>query len=163
LWETGEGHFFLKTDGIQTDQELTRGALVTEQVGLSGACSCGAVKYRSDADLRRVVNCHCNMCRKMNGGAFSSYAVIPRKLLVLSGSDNLAEYQVTAAARKYFCKKCGTPIFNTNEKYPGACMIYLGSLEGGANHEPSINVFSESMLGWVESIGSIARTDQRAS
>jgi hypothetical protein len=133
------------------------GGPVMEKSGLTGACSCGSVKYRADADLRRIVNCHCNMCRQMNGSAFSSYAVIPRKFLVLSGDDNVAEYQVTEAARKHFCRKCGTPLFNTNEKYPGACMIYLGSLEGSANHWPSLNVFCESMLGWVEDIASVTK------
>ena len=133
-----------------------------EKSGLTGACSCGSVKYRADADLRRIVNCHCNMCRQMNGSAFSSYAVIPRKFLVLSGDDNVAEYQVTEAARKHFCRKCGTPLFNTNEKYPGACMVYLGTLAGNERHLPSLNVFCESMLGWVENIGSIAKIEQGA-
>jgi hypothetical protein len=93
----------------------------------------------------------------MNGSAFSSYAVIPRKFLVVSGDENLAGYQVTVPARKHFCSKCGTPIFNTNEKYPGACMIYLGTLDGSGSHLPSLNIFSESMLGWVDTIGSMAR------
>jgi hypothetical protein len=130
--------------------------------GVSGACTCGSIKYHANADLRRIVNCHCNMCRKMNGSAFSSYAVIPRKLLVVSGDENLAAYQVTNSARKHFCRECGTPIFNTNEKYPGACMIYLGTLDGSGSHLPSLNIFSESMLGWVDSIGSMARVAQRA-
>jgi hypothetical protein len=135
---------------------------VTEKPSLNGACSCASVKYHADADFRRVVNCHCKLCRKMNGSAFSSYAVIPRKFLMLSGDENLAEYQVTEAARKHFCRNCGTPLFNSNEKYPGACMIYLGSLEESANHSPSLSVFCESMLGWVEDIGSITRIEKGA-
>ena len=131
---------------------------MTDQAGLAGGCSCGSIRYHANADLRRVVNCHCNMCRKMNGSAFSSYAVVPRKLLMLSGEDNLAAYQVTAAARRHFCKKCGTPLFNTNEKFPGACMIYVGTLDDGASHRPTINVYSESMLGWVLDAGTMTRT-----
>lgn len=126
---------------------------------LSGACSCGSVKYHVAADLRRLVNCHCNMCRKMNGSAFSSYAVIPHKALALSGEENMVQYHVTESARKHFCKKCGTPLFNVNVKYPAVCMLYLGSL-GSADHAPSVNVFCESMLGWVENIGSMTRIEQ---
>ena len=129
---------------------------------LSGSCSCGTVKFEAAADLRRLVNCHCNMCRKMNGSAFSSYAVIPHKVLALSGEENVAEYQVTKGATKHFCKKCGTPLFNTNVKYPGVRMLYLGSLEGSAIDAPSVNVFCESMLGWVEDIGSIEKIEQGA-
>lgn len=131
-----------------------------DQPALSGACKCGSVTFRADADLRRIINCHCNMCRQMNGSAFSTYAVIPRKLLVISGDENLGDYKVTVAARRYFCKKCGTPLFNTNEIFPGACMIYLGTIERSAGHLPSVNIFSESMLGWVETIGALAKFQQ---
>jgi hypothetical protein len=133
---------------------------MSEPSGLSGACSCGSVGFRANADLRRVLNCHCNMCRKMNGSAFSSYAIIPRKLLVLSGEEHVAEYQVTEAARKYFCRRCGTPLFNTNTRYPGACMIYWGALEGGASPTPSMNIYCESMLPWAAQIGSLRRLEQ---
>ena len=98
----------------------------------------------------------------MNGSAFSSYAVIPHKALALSGEENVSEYRVTEGARKHFCKKCGTPLFNVNVKYPGVCMLYLGVLEENAGHSPSVNVFCESMLGWVENIGSMTRIEQGA-
>jgi hypothetical protein len=129
---------------------------------LTGAGTCGLIKYHAEADLRRIVNCHCNMCEKMNGSAFSSYAVIPRKLPVISGEDSLGQFQVTESARKHFCRTCGTPLFNTNVKYPGACMIFLGTPEGRASHLPSLNVFSESMLRRVKNMGSITCVELRA-
>jgi hypothetical protein len=116
---------------------------------------CGAVTYRAHAEMRRVVNCHCDMCRRMNGSAFSSYAVIPFKTLELSGEEDLSAYAVTERATKHYCSRCGTPIFNLNSKYAGACMLYLGAIEGNQKYSPSLNVYCESMLSWLETLGSV--------
>ncbi|TIX39156.1 MAG: hypothetical protein E5V40_17365 [Mesorhizobium sp.] len=33
----------------------------------SGACLCGAVRFRTRGALRGVVYCHCSQCRRQNG------------------------------------------------------------------------------------------------
>jgi hypothetical protein len=128
---------------------------VTPMTTINGSCLCGSVKYRAATDVRHVVNCHCGLCRRMNGSAFSSYAVVPFKALDVFGEQNLAAYAVTQRATKKYCAKCGTPIFNLNSKYPGACMLYLGAIEGGDRYAPSVNVYCESMLSWLENVTSM--------
>ncbi len=91
----------------------------------------------------------------MNGSAFSSYAVIPLKNFELVGEANLGVYAVTERATKHYCSKCGTPLFNLNTKYPEACMLYLGAIEGSEKYAPSVNVYCESMLSWLESVTSL--------
>lgn len=134
-----------------------RKGLVTkaDMSDLSGACLCGAIRYRVTSGVRRVVNCHCSLCRRMNGSAFSSYAVVPHKALELRDEQSLARYAVTERATKHYCITCGTPIFNLNRKYLGACMLYLGSIEGGDVYFPSLNVYCESMLSWVQEVGAL--------
>jgi len=122
---------------------------------LTGRCRCGAVGLTATADARRIVNCHCNLCRRMNGAAFSSYVVIPHKTLSVRGEEHLGVYEVAPGARKHFCAKCGTPLFNVVSRYAGACMLYLGALEPQPTAAPSLNVYCESMLGWVDRIASI--------
>ena len=127
---------------------------------VSGSCKCGAVSYSVESDIRQVVNCHCNTCRKMNGSAFSSYAVVPQKYFSLSGQENVAEFQIAEGMLKHCCKKCGTPVYNLNSRYPKYCMIYLGSLENSASLVPSRNIYCESMLDWVEHIAAMENYDQ---
>ena len=91
----------------------------------------------------------------MNGSAFSSYAVIPYNALVVFGTSNLAAHCVTPRATKHYCNRCGTPLFNLNSKYAGACMLYLGSIERSEEYSPAINVYCESMLPWLEHVTSI--------
>ena len=43
---------------------------------LKGSCLCGGVKYEIDGELGAVTNCHCSLCRKMSGSAFSSGSTI---------------------------------------------------------------------------------------
>ncbi len=130
--------------------------------GFSGSCSCGAVTYRVATHPRRVVNCHCNMCRKMNGSAFSAYVAIPRKGLIVSGEGHLARYPVTGRAIKHYCKACGTPVFNLNARFPEAAMLHLGSVEPPATFVPSVNVYCESMLQWVKEMASMAKFEKGA-
>lgn len=121
----------------------------------SGSCLCGEVNYKLNSDIIRVVNCHCNFCRSHSGAAFSTYAALPFSSLEFTkGQEKLSAFQVREA-KKHFCSVCGTPIFNLNNKYPGACMIYLGTLKKSQEITPMVNVWCESKLGWVDTLSSI--------
>jgi hypothetical protein len=43
---------------------------------IEGQCNCGAVRYTTNGEVQIIVNCHCNMCRSINGAAFSTYVVV---------------------------------------------------------------------------------------
>ena len=120
-----------------------------------GACHCGSLRYSVIGEPLSVVNCHCGMCRSLNGGAFSSYVVIRQPDLVIDEKGSLRNYQVTESAEHQFCGICGTPIFNTNSKHPNLAMLYLGAVQPGTGLVPKINVWCESKLPWVDAIESI--------
>lgn len=124
---------------------------------LNGACYCGAVRYSVAGDVKRIVNCHCNMCRTMNGTAFSSYAIVNHaELVITQGQDAVSEYAVTDTGIKHYCSECGSPLFNTNiEKYGDYAMLYLGTL-GNSNELPEpINIFHEDRLVWTDSVAGL--------
>jgi hypothetical protein len=128
---------------------------------VEGQCNCGAVRYTANGEVQTIVNCHCNMCRSINGAAFSTYVVVKlAELSVDPNDDNLSRYRPTDNATKYFCASCGTPIFNTNEKYPGAAMLHFGTLTSYSSLTPSANIFCTSKLHWVDSIGGAKSFDE---
>lgn len=98
----------------------------------------------------------------MNGSAFSSYAVVAADdLSVVAGKESLSEYPVIKTATKHFCTRCGTALFNTNPgRYPGAAMIYLGTLAGGDKLRPAVNVYCDNKLAWVAPNGDAANVGQ---
>ena len=71
--------------------------------------------------------------------------------------EHIATYEVAPGARKHYCSKCGTPLFNLVSRYAGACMLYLGAIEPQLAGIPSLNVYCESMLNWVERVASIPK------
>jgi hypothetical protein len=121
----------------------------------SGSCVCSEIAYRINSDIKNIVNCHCSFCRSHSGAAFSSYATLPYvSLEITRGEESMSTYEVEGG-KKYFCSQCGTPIFNLNEKYPGACMIYLGTLDDTSDITPKMNIWYENRLAWVDEIPNI--------
>ncbi|NRB70113.1 MAG: GFA family protein [Vibrio sp.] len=116
-----------------------------------GSCQCKSVQFRVTGDFKRIVNCHCTLCRKMNGAAFSTYvAILTTDFDLISG--NLASCDVTENARKHFCGQCGTPIFNSNPRYAGLNILHLGSLDTESPQElkPEVNIYDESKVSWLD-------------
>ncbi len=120
------------------------------KTAITGSCFCKSVQYRIESSIAMAVNCHCNSCKKASGGAFASLAVVREKhLRITSGEDCLVTYQRSQSVAKHFCGCCGTPIFNRNSRYPGRCMLALGSLDNPSVVAPSVNVHCENRLAWV--------------
>jgi hypothetical protein len=123
---------------------------------ISGSCFCNAVKYKLNVTPKAVVNCHCNFCRKHSGAAFSTYAVVPEAALeITDGQHSISAFQIKENAHKHFCKQCGSPIYNKNERYQGLCMVYLGGISESTNIVPTANIYCESQLAWVPGIAEI--------
>lgn len=119
------------------------------------SCACGAVLCQFNIAALNVVNCHCNMCRQHNGTPFSTYVVFPLGGLNFEkGNDAIHSFRMNTA-EKHFCKNCGTPIYNTNEKYAGLGMVYLGALRNPDDYIPKANIWCESKLLWVENSSNI--------
>lgn len=126
----------------------------------TGSCACGAIEFTLNKKIRNIVNCHCNMCRRHNGSAFSTYAALAFSALEITKGEELLAKYAAGTGLKHFCKHCGTPLYNTNEKYAGACMIYFGSLHPSSEIRPQVNVWCENQLTWVSNVAEIPSLPQ---
>lgn len=128
---------------------------------LSGACGCGTVRYKITGPIRVVVNCHCNSCRKNNGTPYSTYCVVAQEdLNIVDGQKSVTTYAPSSGGKKRVCSKCGSPLYNAHDRYPGMYMIYYGSLSENANIIPNFNIYCENKLPWVENISAIKSFEQ---
>jgi hypothetical protein len=124
---------------------------------ITGSCSCGEIQYIITGRIKSVVNCHCDSCKKMTGAAFETIALVNETdIAFTNGEDALTAYQITERAKKYFCRHCGTPIYNLNSKIPRNCMVHIGSLDTPAMVKPTANLYCESMLQWAGEISALA-------
>jgi hypothetical protein len=80
----------------------------TGQIGLTGGCQCGAVRYRIDAAPVGNI-CHCRMCQKASGGPFMAFGGVPTESFVVTRGA-LAIFQSSDIAERGICSACGTPL-----------------------------------------------------
>jgi len=100
------------------------------------------------------------MCKNHNGSAFSTYVIFPaNSFKIISGEKFLGKYVANDGVKNY-CTKCGTPLFNMHDKYPGIRMIYIGTLNSTDGMEPRVNAWSENQLPWVASVSDIENLPQ---
>jgi hypothetical protein len=83
---------------------------------LKGACHCGAVKFRVDADISELTTCDCSLCAMRN----AVMAKVPEKALtIVEGESVLTLYQWnTRRAKHYFCSRCGIYVFHRKRSMP---------------------------------------------
>ncbi len=75
-----------------------------------GHCLCGAVRFRTQGDLSKIVACHCSQCRRQTGNFYAAVNVRDEKLTV-EGSENVAWYRASDWAGRGFCRTCGSALF----------------------------------------------------
>lgn len=128
---------------------------------ITGSCLCKSVKYVITGDIKSVLNCHCNTCKKITGGAFATIAITKEiNLEITEGQNCLTSYQISENSKKHFCGTCGTPIYNLHTKYPGFCMVQVGSFDNPSLVSPTTNIFCESMRPWVKKIAALKCFEQ---
>lgn len=75
-----------------------------------GGCLCGAVRYEVRGPMRGVVNCHCDMCRRLHG-AFGAFTKVENSALSLVSESGLVWFASSGQARRGFCRTCGANLF----------------------------------------------------
>lgn len=77
---------------------------------LKGSCECGQVQFELHGDLREVVACHCNQCRKTSGHYWAATS-LPTEALKLTRDEGLKWFRSSDFARRGFCTGCGASLF----------------------------------------------------
>ena len=125
---------------------------------LRGGCLCGGVRYEIEGPIQPPEHCHCGMCRKAHGAAFSTNAVVETEnLRVVSGRDLLTEYESSPNRRKCFCGRCGSQLFIRRQNRPDITVITLGTLDDDPEVRPMRHVFSASKAPWYEMDNALPR------
>ena len=76
----------------------------------TGGCLCSGVRFEASMRITGALFCHCRMCQRASGSAFSLNVVYPRSRLVITQGEPSWHHSSKIADRG-FCPGCGTPLF----------------------------------------------------
>ncbi len=105
----------------------------------TGSCLCGAVTYEISGPLEAVTACHCSQCRKMTGHFLASTAA-RHKDFRLVRHLGLKWYHASDAARRGFCRECGSTLF-WEAHGEDRISIAAGTLDGATDLKTVAHIF----------------------
>lgn len=120
---------------------------------IEAACHCKKVKWSFSLPIKTVVQCHCQNCRKMQGGDYSSWVFVENSQFSIdTGSEHISHYDMNERSGKAFCSLCGTTVYGINGKHFKEYMaIPLGVIETYLDEiRPQIQVYTEHKAAWTQ-------------
>lgn len=120
---------------------------------IEGGCNCGAVRYKLEGDPLAIAACHCTRCRRQSGSAYSVNLVVKASAVTVTGSLAVYEDPETssgAPVRREFCATCGSPIRSVPTANPRIVAIKAGTADEAGGLAPTLHIWTQSKLPWVE-------------
>ena len=80
-----------------------------ESEGRTGGCLCGKVRYQTTKPVEAISVCHCDMCRRWNGGPALAFEC--ENAVEFEGEDQIVHYRSSDWAERAFCGTCGSNLY----------------------------------------------------
>lgn len=114
-----------------------------------GSCLCGEVRYRIDGPIGDIIQCHCKKCRKANGSAYATNALIAKAdFQFIAGQVAVKKYASSAGTERCFCGQCGSPIISIKAEMPDHYRLRIGTLDTPLQQKPTQHIFVASQAEW---------------
>ena len=118
---------------------------------LQGACLCGRIRYEIAGEPRWMYQCHCGKCRAATGASFATNIIVnAEKFRITAGKDVLTGFESSPDKFRYFCSKCGSPIYSQGEKTKQIVSVRSGTLKQDPGVRVAYHAFVASKASWVE-------------
>ena len=118
---------------------------------VTGACLCGAVRFRVTPPTRFVGHCHCSMCRRGHGAGYVTWLVVPRTHFAIeTGEDALARFDSSEHGTRSFCTRCGSSLLCESTRHPDEIDVVLANLDGAIDRPPQAHIFFSDRVDWVD-------------
>jgi hypothetical protein len=115
---------------------------------LTGGCSCGAVRYETEATPSHRTLCHCVDCRRAAGAPAVAWFTVPAQALrFVRGGP--AAHRSSPAVERSFCAVCGTPLTYRNDAFPDEVDVTTCSLDDPDSASPQDHTFASQRLPWM--------------
>ena len=114
----------------------------------SGSCLCGDIAWEVSAPFAWMTHCHCSLCRKAHGTAFSTFVAAPASAFRWTrGGENGRSFASSRVLTRTFCGRCGTKL---PVRWQDEVQMPAAALEGDLGVRPSKHIFVASKAPWHE-------------
>jgi hypothetical protein len=124
-----------------------------DATGLTGRCTCDAVRYRMTSKPLFVHCCHCRWCQRETGASFALNALIEAdRVLLLRGEPEIVNTPSNSGKGQRIsrCPQCRIALWSN---YAGAGdamrFIRVGTLDEPDRLPPDIHIYTMSKQPWV--------------
>lgn len=119
----------------------------------AGRCLCGAVAFEIDVPARWAWHDHSRASRLAHGAAYATYVGSWRKRFrVVKGETNISRFEDDASKTvRYFCTRCGTPLFYERARSPHMVNISRALFESRTGRQPLYHIGIGEMQEWTYS------------
>lgn len=123
----------------------------------TGGCLCGAVRYKLTQPPLVAYTCHCTVCQRLTGSAFSSALIIAADACRFVGGEVRSFQRLADSGRtvtRWVCSACGTWICNGAK--PGTAPrgtfvgVRAGTLDNTSWLRPTAHFWTRSAQPWVK-------------
>ena len=126
---------------------------------LHGSCLCGDVGYRISGKPLRMVNCHCENCRRARSAAYASNLFVPAKHFRWTrGEKQVVSYRLpgNSSFATAFCRRCGSDLPRVS-KGEAVVVVPAGTLDGDPGLRPEAHVCVAEKAQWFEITDNLPR------
>jgi len=113
---------------------------------MTGACLCGAVRFRGEGRPEGISVCHCGQCRVWSAGPLM-VVWFPGGVAVEAG-DTLAWYGSSDHGERGFCTRCGSSLFWRSPGEPRAWAASANALAQGGGLAIREHIWVEDAAPW---------------
>ncbi len=119
---------------------------------LTGSCLCGTIRYQVTQIASKMAHCHCSMCRKFHGAAFSTFCEAKKEdFQWLTGEDKLRSYIAPNGTCRQFCNDCGSSMTFASSDATGELIEFAtATLDCDLPANPDAHIYTESQVDWFD-------------
>jgi hypothetical protein len=119
---------------------------------VAGSCLCGTIAYEATSAPRRIVCCHCSLCRRAFSAAFGSTTFVPRQSFRWTrGRDRIVTFRLQPphSYSTSFCAECGSLVPGVSHEVRVA-LLPVGSIDTALQPLPMAHIYTGSKAPWDE-------------
>ena len=133
------------------------------------SCNCGQLRVTCKGpDPERRSLCHCYLCQKQTGSAFSIQARFPREQVTIEGKSTAWKFPIEGAPAVtyrncastggtfHFCPVCGSTVWYTADADPARIGVKVGAFADPTFPPAMISGFEEYRFPWAMNVAALA-------